>query len=99
MYCWNCGEEIDKNAVVCVSCGAAQTELKVAQKDNGGLLWGLLGFFIPIVGLILYLVWKDEKPKTAKAAGLGAVISVAFWIIFYIIIIVLGMILGSFMYW
>ena len=46
------------------------------SNDNGGFLWGLLGFCIPIVGLVLFLVWKDQKPKTAKAAGIGALISV-----------------------
>ena len=34
----------------------------------------LLGFFIPIVGLILYLVWKETSPSKAKAAGYGALI-------------------------
>ena len=33
-----------------------------------------LGFFIPIVGLILYLVWKDQTPLKAKSAGKGALI-------------------------
>ena len=42
--------------------------------DKGGFLWGLLGCCIPIVGLILFLVWKDTKPKTAKAAGIGALV-------------------------
>lgn len=35
--------------------------------DNGGFLWGLLGCCIPIVGLILFLVWKDQKPKIGRA--------------------------------
>ena len=29
--------------------------------DNGGFGWGLLGCCIPIVGLVLFLVWKDNK--------------------------------------
>ena len=45
-------------------------------KDRGGFLWGLLGCCIPVVGLVLFLVWRDEKPKTAKAAGIGAQVSV-----------------------
>ena len=45
-------------------------------KDRGGFLWGLLGCCIPVVGLVLFLVWRDEKPKTAKAAGIGALVSV-----------------------
>lgn len=54
-------------------------------QDNGGFLWGLLGFCIPIVGLILFLIWKDQKPKTAKAAGIGALVSVIIGVLFYII--------------
>ena len=55
------------------------------SNDNGGFLWGLLGCCIPVVGLILFLVWKDQKPKTAKAAGIGALVSVILWVVFYII--------------
>lgn len=58
--------------------------------DNGGFLWSLLGCCIPLVGLILFLVWKDQKPKTAKAAGIGALVSVVLWVVFYILMFVLG---------
>ena len=54
-------------------------------EDNGGILWGLLGCCIPLVGLILFLVWKDTKPKTAKAAGIGALVSVIVSVVCYII--------------
>lgn len=57
-------------------------------EDKGGFLWGLLGCCIPIVGLILFLVWKDTKPKTAKAAGIGALVSVVLAVIYYIIVFV-----------
>lgn len=57
--------------------------------DNGGFLWGLLGCCIPIVGLILFLVWKDTKPKTAKAAGIGALVSVILAVIYYIVMFVI----------
>lgn len=56
--------------------------------DNGGFGWGLLGFCIPIVGLILYLVWKGDKPKTAKAAGMGALISVIIGVVLYVLMFV-----------
>jgi peptidyl-prolyl cis-trans isomerase B (cyclophilin B) len=42
--------------------------------DQGGFGWGVLGFFIPIVGLVLFLVWRQAKPKTAKAVGVGALV-------------------------
>ena len=75
-FCKNCGKEIDDNAVVCPHCGVQQAQVQQAVVDEGGFLWGCLGFCIPLVGLILFLVWHDTKPKTAKAAGMGALISV-----------------------
>lgn len=93
MFCKNCGEQIDDNAVVCPHCGVAQ-EQKPAVVDNGGFLWGLLGCCIPIVGLILFLVWKDQKPKTAKAAGIGALVSVIIAVVYYVLVMALGVGIG-----
>lgn len=44
--------------------------------DSGSFGWAILGFCIPLVGLILFLVWHDTKPKCAKKAGIGALVSV-----------------------
>ena len=88
-FCKNCGQEIHDQAVFCPACGVSQ-ETKPQVVDNGGFGWGLLGCCIPIVGLILFLVWKDTKPKTAKAAGIGALVSVAIAILYYIVIIIIG---------
>ena len=57
-------------------------------KDRGGFLWGLLGCCIPVVGLVLFLVWRDEKPKTAKAAG--ALVSVILTILIYVGVFVMS---------
>lgn len=62
-----------------------------APEDKGGFGWSLLGFCIPLVGLILYLVWKDNKPITAKAAGKGALISVIISVGFYVLSLLLGL--------
>ena len=64
-------------------------------KQKGGFLWGLLGCCVPIAGLILFLVWKDQKPKTAKAAGIGALVCVIVGVIYYILMIVLGIGIAS----
>lgn len=40
--------------------------------DKPSFWFSLLGFFFPIVGLILYLVYENKKPKRAKSAGKGA---------------------------
>lgn len=44
------------------------------QKQEGSVGWGVLGFFVPIVGLILFLVWNDKDPQNARYAGIGALI-------------------------
>lgn len=88
-FCKNCGSEIHDQAVICPTCGVSQ-ETKPTVVDNGGFGWGLLGCCIPIVGLILFLVWKDTKPKTAKAAGIGALVSVIFAALYYLVVIVIG---------
>lgn len=63
--------------------------------DSGSFGWALLGFFFPVVGLILFLVWKDQKPLTAKKAGLGALVSVIASVVFTVIyfIIIFGLLM------
>ena len=73
-YCSNCGEELRVDDRQCPRCGTPTKKPASNVVDNGGFGWGLLGFCIPIVGLILYLIWRDERPNTAKAAGTGALI-------------------------
>ena len=89
-FCRNCGAQIDDQAVVCPKCGVAQGA-GMSTSDNGGFLWGLLGCCIPLVGLILFLVWKDTKPKTNKAAGIGALVGVLSIVVWYIVAIVIGL--------
>ncbi len=96
MFCKICGKEINDNAVICPHCGCAtgnQTpNVPIAPNpvDTGHIGWGFLGFFFPIIGLILYLCWKGEKPITAKVVGKGALIGViveAVLIILYVLFI------------
>ncbi len=74
-FCSSCGNELENMNDRCERCGNVmyQEKVKPVQPDDGGFLWGLLGFCVPIVGLILYLIWKHERPNTALAAGKGAI--------------------------
>lgn len=56
--------------------------------------WGVLGFFFPFVGLILYLVWYDNHRKRAKTAGKGALIGVIACVVFYVLVLLIGLIAG-----
>ena len=86
-FCRNCGAEIDDKAVICPKCGVAQAPI---ANDTGSFGWCVLGFCIPLVGLILFLVWRDTKPLTSKAAGKGALISVIIGVVFYVLMMALG---------
>ncbi len=44
----------------------------VVEKANVGL--AILSFFIPLAGLIIFLVKKDDEPKTAKTSGICAIV-------------------------
>lgn len=73
MYCKKCGAEINDDAVICTKCGCSTGKVtKEADAPSGG--FAVLGFLIPILGLILYLVWKTEYPMKAHSVGKGALI-------------------------
>lgn len=85
-YCPKCGKELFDEAVVCPGCGCAQSNTTVqTQADSSSFGYALLGFCIPIVGLILWLIWKDSTPQRAKSAGKGALVSVIASVVFYVI--------------
>ncbi len=75
-FCTKCGKEINDDAVICVHCGSSVDPTMNNSKDSNSKSWWCLGFFTslfctPIIGLILWLVWKDEAPIKAKNVGLG----------------------------
>ena len=87
MFCNKCGKEIHDEAVICVNCGCSvgnvSSNKNVSNEKAGGM--SILSFLIPLVGLILYLVWKDTKPVAAKQCGKSALWGVGVGIVLYII--------------
>ena len=96
MFCKNCGKEIDDNAYVCPHCGVkvdGSNDTSNKDADSGSKAgWGILSYLIPIAGLILFLMWKNERPKTAKICGICALVSV---ILSIVVGIIYGAMLGS----
>ncbi len=90
MYCSHCGKEISDIAAICPACGTSvNSNAKTVEADKSSFWFGLLSFFFPIVGLILFLVWKDNLPKRARSAGIGAIIGVVAGIVLSILLTVL----------
>lgn len=89
--CPNCNTEIADELTACPGCGASIDARPVPQEhtpekdvDSGSIGWGLLGFLIPLVGLILFITWRTSKPKCAKVAGIGAIVGFALAICYYL---------------
>jgi Kef-type K+ transport system membrane component KefB len=93
MYCKNCGVEMPDDADVCTSCGAQVKPLEttytnpiVVDEPSAGL--NVLSFFLPVVGLILYLVYMDTTPKRAKKIGKFAIIGACVGFVLSILFVV-----------
>ena len=93
-YCPNCGNEVNKEQDVCLNCGKALKNIPTAN-DDGGAIWLVVGLFVPVVGLILYLIWKDERPLSANKAGKGALISVMIGVGFAILMTIIFVIAAT----
>lgn len=72
---------------------SGQVVMQPTAQDNGSFGWAVLGFFIPIAGLILYLVWRTEKPLSARRAGIGALVSVIVGAVFTVLSIVVEVVI------
>lgn len=106
-YCQKCGKEMVDDAIICVHCGCSvqsnAASVQPANNDAPDTMMTLLGFFVPLAGLIIYLVNMDTKPLMARSAGKGAligvitstVLSIVFVIIYFCLI---GSILGTMVY-
>ena len=79
-YCGYCGCQNRTNGAYCENCGHSMAYentnnyQKPIVEEKNTFWWGVLGFFIPVAGLIIFLIWLHERPKSAKSAGIGALI-------------------------
>lgn len=71
------------------SQNVSATQSQQTDSEASTVGWGILGFFIPIVGFILWLIWKDEHPARAKSAGIGCLVSICLGVVGVILYVVL----------
>ena len=99
MFCKKCGKDVNDEAVICIGCGCSLIEEKTlpSQSNEGaGCFLSGLSFLFPLLGLILYFVWKDSKPQASKDAGKAALWGVAIGIVTWVIsMVVLTSAVGS----
>ncbi|MEG0367357.1 MAG: zinc ribbon domain-containing protein [Coprobacillus sp.] len=58
-----------------------QQSYQTAQGDESSIGFAFLSFFIPIVGIVLYIVWNKEYPKKAKSCLKGFIVSIVFYFV------------------
>lgn len=69
-----------------------------AEQDAPSGGFAVLGFFFPLIGLILYLIWKDTLPLRARSCGKGALIGVIVAVALSIFgTVIVGVLFGSVM--
>lgn len=101
LFCPNCGAKVEKEEVKEEKINTEEkikdekkeeapktTTNNAPSNEESTIGWGILGFFIPLVGIILFFVWLNDKPKASKSAGLGALIRIVFTILIIIFIFV-----------
>ncbi|MEK3729308.1 zinc-ribbon domain-containing protein [Lysinibacillus sp. FSL W8-0953] len=97
MFCPNCGSSVDENAEICLHCGVNvlkfNNQVNVAKNDNPNIWVNVLSLCcFPLLGIILYFIWKDTQPKTAKSALIFALCGLALSVIMMIIAFVIGVV-------
>lgn len=97
MFCKNCGNQVDDNAVVCPHCGVATHNLETARQSssNGFAIAGfVLSFFFALLGLIFSAVGINKAKTTGSGKGLataGLIISLL-WFALVILIVIIALI-------
>lgn len=100
-FCQSCGAETKEKQELCTNCGtrliANQVNASnvVVEEDNPSGLLNAVGCCFPLVGLILFLVWKDNKPMTSKAIGkwalIGFIVGTVLGIGLYVVMLLIGL--------
>ena len=84
----------DSNAYDRNYCPPQPDGCRQDHREKSGIGWGILSFFFPAVGLILFLLWRKRKPRASRASGIGALTG-----LIATLIIVLGLVIGGTMYY
>lgn len=69
MYCKYCGAKLKDEHADCPKCG--KNNRLNSSDDAKDFRFALLGFLVPIAGLMLYLVWKKDFPMRSSSCIRG----------------------------
>lgn len=93
MICPKCGFDMDDRADVCLGCGISIGRIKKSEKKKVSVGWWWLGFFIPVAGILIWAICRDDEPRKARRAGIGAICGVVAGVLLYLLIMLLPVLL------
>ena len=91
-FCPKCGAKQPELTTTELASVIAQVQQQASAKKpedterNFG--FAVLGFLVPVVGLILYALWYKDRPGPAKSAGTGAIAGVVTGVVIWLIYLI-----------
>jgi hypothetical protein len=86
--CPKCDKTVKKTEKVkAEKVDTKKTENKKVEvvNEKASFAWAILGFFVPIAGLVLFIVFMNKRKDISKKAGIGALVGVIKNIIVFIL--------------
>lgn len=90
-YCRNCGKKIDKNSNICPNCGY-ELYKRYCDHNNDSVenfFIYLVSLLIPFVGIVIWMISKDEYPKRAHTALVLSIVSTGILFVLFVLFILL----------
>ena len=76
-FCATCGNEVSENAKICMKCGCkVQNSVDKYRIFEEYIGFGVIGFLIPVAGVVLFFTFIKEARMAAIYAGAGAFIGI-----------------------
>ena len=65
---------VNPTGMVLGAYNATSTNVGQGTEEKTNILLVIVSFLIPVVGLVIFLTYKDKQPKTSKACGISALV-------------------------
>ena len=86
-FCPECGATVTDDQLSCPSCGKPLIAKEKKEGFFGYLIYGIIAFFIPILGYILAALMKISRPKTRKFVLIISTIGLVLYIVLILLIV------------
>ena len=95
VYCTFCGKEILESDVICPYCmKKVKKNLEFAGLDSQIKLLCILSFLFPIMGLVLWIIFKDNEYEKSQKILNWTIMGFVVWTVLKIVEIMFGILFG-----